>query len=257
MDGRRSSRPMRRIRRHRHVEGESLKVAHAAPTTAGGWPPRWEDTFEHGPDRPVVDAYSLQVHQELEARAPFFGALSDDQQVSLARILYTLDSFASAAAKEVRGSPWAAEALRTLEPPVSLTSGREINRWRSCQANQLCVDACWRARQAILAGDWITAVEFAMVAGNRALGDLASSAFRSQKPLLDKEQRTARHDKTARRDAAIREQAQKIWASHPKLSAVAVANSIKADGKIGKELSAQSIRKIIGADAKVGKTRPA
>ena len=37
----------------------------------GDWPHRWEDTFALGPDRPVVDTYSLQVRLEFEARAHF------------------------------------------------------------------------------------------------------------------------------------------------------------------------------------------
>lgn len=221
------------------------------------WPPEWEECFDHGPDRPVADAYSLQVRLELETKAAYFDQLSGEQQSTLAHIVYTLDSFASAAAKELRGSRWTADELRTLNPPASATSDREIHRWRSDQANRLCLNACARARQAIIDGDWITAVEFAMVAGNRALGDLANSAFRNLKPLLDQEQRAHRKDKTARRDDAIREEAQKIWALHPKFSAATVAGKIKAEGKIGKELSAQSIRKIIGARPKIGKTRPA
>jgi len=226
------------------------------PGSVSEWPPRWEGTFEHGPGRPIVDTYSLQVRQELEAHAPFFEQLSDDQQAKLAHIVHTLDSLASAAAKELRNCRWTADELRTLEPPASAASERDVRRWRGDQANQLCVDACARARQAIMADDWITAVEAAMVAGNRALGDLANSAFRNQKPLLDQEQRAQRHNETARRDEAIRELAREIRARRPNLSTTAVAKQIEGTD-VAEGLTVESLRKIITADRKAGNAGPA
>ena len=220
------------------------------------WPPRWEDTFEPGPHRPVVDAHSLQVRQELETQALFFAQLSDDQQAKLAHIVYTLDSFASAAAMQLRNRGWTAEEVRTLEPPASAASDRDLRRWRGDQANQLCIDACWRARQAIMAGDWITAVEAAVMAGNRAIGDLANSAFRNRMPLLDQKQRARRHDETARRDAAICELAQEIRERRPNLSDMAIAKQI-AGNEISKGLAVELLRKIIAKDAKAGKAGPA
>ena len=241
---------MRRLK-HRPVR-RSLKVIDAVPAVSD-WPPRWEDTFAPGPERSPVDAHSLRVHQELAAIAPYF---SEEQQARLAWIVYALDNYASAAARELRGCRWTAEDLRAREPPASVVSGREVNRWRGYQANQLCVDACWRARQAIIAGDWLTAVEAAMVAGNRALGDLANSAIRSLKPLLDQEQRTQRHDETARRNETICQMAREIRERRPNFSVAAIAKQIKGH-EVAKGLSVDSLRKIIAGKRKAGNAGPA
>ena len=209
------------------------------------WPPKWEDCFEPGSGRPVADSYFLHLRLKLEANASYFYELPDEQQARLTQILYTLDWYASAAAKELRGSPWSTDELRSLDPPPSAKADRKFKRWRQYQANQLCVDACARTRNAIFDGDWITAVEFSLVAGNRAIGGLVDSAFRNLQPLKNSAYRAHRSKESANRNDALRMKAQEIWTRRPDLSASQVANQIAKTSTVGNELSVASIRKII------------
>lgn len=188
------------------------------------WPPIWEAAFDFDKGGSPL-AHQQSVEAEVR-NTPALRALSVAEQRTLAEAIWIADWWASAALNALRDCPWQPLDRLRAAMPEGIKPGREEKAWRRYRALLDWYDACWVVRDAALKGEWADAINWALIAGNRSMLELAEIGRKSLATLPKRGTRKPLSPKLSERNALIVAEARDMLARNPHFSATNIARKI-------------------------------
>jgi hypothetical protein len=221
------------------------------------WPPVWEGTFVEPAKARTRDpareaAYARRIADEVHYLASA-RLLSPEQKDAICWVLFNIDYWASSLARDLRKCPWKPlDQLRGPMPPLKTDAERK--KWERCRWHYDAYSACWATRQAIVDGDWIDAISWAMQAGNLLTRDKAATGRARGAALSNPNKRTANADRLAKRNALILQAADDMRLHNSTLTDSSIATHMAGRTINGMTLpKAETIRKILRSERNLGR----
>ena len=213
------------------------------------WPPKFEDTFiilQSG-----TPPYWQKIKAELD-RQEWFQTVDPAKQYEFEQALFYIDWIASSAARSLRGSPWNREQLFSAAQPggmVVFKDGKKTHnyrKWARHREHQCCIEFCRCARDALLGGEWGTAVFSALYAGLHGNGAAGITAGTLQ-PSLHAGRTAAKIRAERNREIILREAAESAPRGEYNVSSIAAEIHENHKDKHGFPRF-EAIRKILSED---------
>jgi len=198
------------------------------------WPPFLEELLATLPGS-IESKYAADIRSELMPTS-HFKDLNEEDQRTLCQVLQTLDSIAATTMAQLHFAP---EELAFFAPPVEIgRNKRKSKQWQADREDYECVTAAHNARVAILNGDLVAALSYALDCAMRSRARFAEIGRSVRKSLPKKGSTKPKNPELARRDEWLVRRAREALGRNPdfddaKLARLIVGSRKKSDPQIG------------------------